>query len=100
MAYGWQNSCRSRLCNFLQFGDATFSKNILHFSPKSACKKHLCGHSDMEFRKEKLISHLKNIENLKIDEHTKQNTIGFETYSSKYEDSNGNSEIVFTIDKN
>ena len=39
MAYGWRNSCRSRLCNFLQFGDATFSKNILHFSPKSACKK-------------------------------------------------------------
>ena len=60
---------------------------------------YLCGHSDMEFRKEKLISHLKNIENLKIDEHTKQNTIGFETYSSKYEDSNGNSEIVFTIDR-
>lgn len=28
-------------CNFLQFGDATFSKNILHFSPKSACKKQL-----------------------------------------------------------
>ena len=37
---GWQDSCRPRSCNFLQFGDATFSKNILHFSPKSACKKH------------------------------------------------------------
>ena len=28
-----------RLCNFLQFGDATFSKNILQLLPKSACKK-------------------------------------------------------------
>ena len=27
-------------CNFLQFGDATFSKNILQYSPKSTCKKH------------------------------------------------------------
>ena len=28
-----------------------------------------------------------------------QETIGFETYLSKYEDVNGKSEIVFTIDK-
>ena len=45
------------------------------------------------------ISHIKNIENLKIDNCTKQDTIGFETYCSKYEDSNGKSEIIFTIDK-
>jgi len=42
---------------------------------------------------------VKNIENLKIDNSIKQNTIGFETYCSKYEDGNGKSEIVFTIDK-
>lgn len=60
---------------------------------------YLCGHSDKEYFKEKLISHLKNIENLKIDDSKKQDTIGFETYCSKYEDDNGKSEIVFTIDK-
>lgn len=37
---GWQDSCQPRLCNFLQFGDATFSKNTLQLFPKSACKKH------------------------------------------------------------
>lgn len=60
---------------------------------------YLCGHSDKKYNKEKLISHVKNIENLKIDSNTKQNTIGFETYCSKYEDVKGQSEIVFTIDK-
>lgn len=60
---------------------------------------YLCGHSDKTYKKEKLFAHIKNIENLKVDESTKKNTIGFETYCSKYEDSNGKSEIVFTIDK-
>lgn len=60
---------------------------------------YLCGHSTKEYNKEKLTSHLKNIENLRIDNCTKQNTIGFETYCSKCEDANGKSEIVFTIDK-
>lgn len=60
---------------------------------------YLCGHSNKEYNKEKLISHMRNIENLKIDRSTKQNTIGFETYCSKYEDVKGKSEIVFTIDK-
>lgn len=60
---------------------------------------YLCGHSNEEYHKEKLFSHVKNIENLKIDSSTKQDTIGFETYCSKYEDVNGKSEIVFTIDK-
>ena len=60
---------------------------------------YLCGHSDIEHKKEKLNSHLRNIENLKIDNCTKQDTIGFETYTSKYEDDRGKSEIVFTIDK-
>ncbi len=60
---------------------------------------YLCGHSHEEYKKEKLFSHVKNIENLKIDSSTKQDTIGFETYCSKYEDVVGKSEIVFTIDK-
>lgn len=60
---------------------------------------YLCGHSDEEYHKEKLISHLKNMENLRIDDKTIQNTIGFETYCSKYESPYGKSEILFTIDK-
>ncbi|MCM1179834.1 MAG: hypothetical protein NC347_06240 [Clostridium sp.] len=39
------------------------------------------------------------MEHLKVDENTKQNMIGFETYCSVYEDADGRSEIVFTIDK-
>lgn len=60
---------------------------------------YLCGHSDKKYDKEKLFAHITNIENLKLDDSTKQNTIGFETYCSKYEDINGKSEIIFTIDK-
>ena len=60
---------------------------------------YLCGHSDEEYKKEKLTSHIKNIENLKIDSKTKQDTIGFETYTSEYEDVKGKSQIVFTVDK-
>lgn len=57
---------------------------------------YLCGHSDKEYEKRKILAHIRNIENLKVDESTKQNTIGFETYHSIYEDSDGKSEIVFT----
>ena len=60
---------------------------------------YLCGHSREEYAKEKLTSHIKNIENLKVDSSTKQDTIGFETYCSGYGDENGKSEIVFTTDK-
>lgn len=60
---------------------------------------YLCGHSDKIYKKEKLRTHLRNIENLKVDENTKQNMIGFETYCSVYENADGRSEIVFTIDK-
>ena len=60
---------------------------------------YLCGHSDKEYDKEKLTSHLRNIEKLNVDTSTKQKTIGFETYCSKYEGAEGTSEIVFTIDK-
>ena len=62
-------------------------------------KEYICGHSDQKYGKEKLISHIRNIEQLSIDENTKQDTIGFETYCSKYEDIHGKSEIVFTIDR-
>lgn len=60
---------------------------------------YLCGHSNKEYKKEKLSTHIRNIEALKIDEKTKQNLMGFETYCSTYQDSNGKSDIVFTIDK-
>lgn len=60
---------------------------------------YLCGHSIRKYKKEKLISHLKNIEDLRLDNCTQQETIGFETYSSKHEGVNGKSEILFTIDK-
>lgn len=60
---------------------------------------YLCGHSAELYEKKKLFSHLKNIGNLKVDESTRKNTMGFETFSSVYEDSDGKSEIVFTIDK-
>lgn len=62
-------------------------------------EEYICGHSSGKYRKEKLIAHRRNIENLKIDKETKSNILGFETYCSDYEDCNGKSEIVFTIDK-
>lgn len=60
---------------------------------------YLCGHSQEEYPKKKLLAHIRNIENLKVDESTRQNTIGFETYCSTYEDADGRSEIVFTSDR-
>ena len=60
---------------------------------------YLCGHSDKLYKKQKLLSHIKNIENLKTDENTKKNMLGFETYCSTYEGAEGKSEIIFTIDK-
>lgn len=60
---------------------------------------YLCGHSHQEYRKEKLFAHINNIDNLKVDEETKQNLLGFETYSSVYEDGHGRSEIIYTPDR-
>ncbi len=60
---------------------------------------YLCGHSEKLYEKEKLTAHLRNIRNLKVDENTRKNIIGFETYCSAYEDASGKSEIVFTVDK-
>lgn len=85
------------------FNYGSLSMTDLYKTIKAAMKidfsTYLCGHSNEEYKKEKLISHIKNIENLKIDRKTKQDTIGFETYSSEYEDVKGKSQIVFTIDK-
>lgn len=85
------------------FNYGSLSMKQLHKTIEAALKmdfdSFLCGHSDQVYEKRKLFSHIKNIENLKIDEAAKQNTIGFETYSSRYEDVDGRSEIVFTIDK-
>lgn len=60
---------------------------------------YLCGHSDQEYQRDKILAHIHNIEHLKVDESTKQNTIGFETYCSGYRDPCGDSNIVFTEDK-
>lgn len=46
-----------------------------------------------------MLTHIRNIENLKVDESTKKDTIGFETYCSVYQDAIGKSEIVFTRDR-
>lgn len=60
---------------------------------------YLCGHSDQEYQREKIFAHIHNMEHLKVDESTIQNTIGFETYCSSYSDQYGDSNIVFTEDK-
>ena len=39
MAYGWQNSCQLRSCNYLQNVGATTYKKFLQFYAKKACKK-------------------------------------------------------------
>ena len=70
------------------FNYGSLSMGALYDTIKSTMEldfsTYLCGHSDMEYNREKLESHLRNIENLKVDSNTKQNTIGFETYCSKY----------------
>lgn len=60
---------------------------------------YLCGHSNQEFPKEGILTHIRNIEKLKPDECARCTTIGFETYCSSYKDQSGSSEIIFTIDK-
>lgn len=62
-------------------------------------KEYICGHSDEKYSRDSLNLHIRNIEKLRIDDDTKKNILGFETYCSKYEDYNGKSEIVFTMDK-
>lgn len=60
---------------------------------------YLCGHSSKEYEKQRILAHIYNIENLKVDESTLQNTIGFETYCSSYSNEYGSSKIMFTNDK-
>lgn len=85
------------------FNYGSLSMNDLYQTIKSTLeldfKEYICGHSHEKYLKEKLVSHIRNIEKIKVDDRTKRNTIGFETYCSKYEDENGKSEIVFTVDK-
>ncbi|MCI9067817.1 MAG: hypothetical protein HFI65_03950 [Lachnospiraceae bacterium] len=56
---------------------------------------YLCGHS----QKEKIGSHIKNIEALNPDACIPETTIGFETLRSIYKGPLGRSEIVFTPDR-
>ena len=85
------------------FYDGSLTMKALYGTIKTTMQldfaTYLCGHSDKEYPKEKLLSHIKNIENLRIDDKTKRNMMGVEIYSSEYEDSHGKSEILFTIDK-
>ncbi|MDE7130910.1 MAG: MBL fold metallo-hydrolase [Lachnospiraceae bacterium] len=85
------------------FNYGSLSMEHLYETIRSAMElpftSYLCGHSDKLYQKEKLLSHKRNIENLKIDENTKQNMLGFETYCSRYDGAEGKSEIIFTIDK-
>ncbi|MBD5135484.1 MAG: MBL fold metallo-hydrolase [Lachnospiraceae bacterium] len=85
------------------FNYGSLSMNDLYETIKNTLeldfKEYICGHSNEKYIKDNLISHIRNIENLRIDDDTKQNIMDFETYCSKYEDFNGKSEIVFTIDK-
>ncbi|MCM1143149.1 MAG: MBL fold metallo-hydrolase [Blautia sp.] len=85
------------------FNYGSLSMNDLYKTIKGTLEldftEYICGHSNKKYIKDNLISHIKNIEKLRIDDDTKQNIMGFETYCSKYEDCNGKSEIVFTIDK-
>lgn len=85
------------------FNYGSLSMNDLYETIKNTLeldfKEYICGHSNETYIRENIISHIRNIEKLRIDDNTKRNIIGFETYCSKYEDFNGKSEIVFTIDK-
>lgn len=85
------------------FNYGSLSMNDLYETIKNTLeldfREYICGHNNEKYSKGKLVSHLRNIEKLKVDDDTKQNTIGFLTYCSKYKDSDGQSEIVFTIDK-
>lgn len=60
---------------------------------------YLCGHSTQEYSKKGIFAHIRNIDQLKLDECTRCNTIGFDTYCSSYKDDSGISDITFTIDK-
>ena len=85
------------------FNYGALSMNDLYATIKNTLKldfkEYICGHSNEKYDREKIISHMRNIETLRIDDDAKQDIIGFETYCSKYEDSNGKSEIIFSIDK-
>lgn len=73
--------------------------NTLKATYKLDFTSYLCGHSRELYPKEKLLAHIKNIENLRLENCSRDITIGFETYHSNYKCLNAASEIVFTEDK-
>lgn len=85
------------------FNYGSLTMNELYNTVKKAYElefsTYLCGHSRELFPKEKLLAHIKNIENLRLENCSKDITIGFETYHSNYKCLSGTSEIVFTEDK-
>ena len=85
------------------FNYGSLSMNDLYETISNTTKldfrEYICGHSDKTYARDRLIAHIRNMEQLKVDGDTKKTILGFETYCSKYEDPNGTSEIVFTIDK-
>ncbi len=85
------------------FNDGSLSMNALYHTLQKTMELdfsyYLCGHSSEKYPKEKISAHIKNIENLRVDESSKRNTLGFETYCSAYSDLHGSSEILFTADK-
>lgn len=73
-------------------------KNMLERLRKEQFDTYLGGHSDCEGSFNIVNAHLKNIDNLKVEEKTKCMTIGFETYVSSYKGQEGESTIVFAKD--
>lgn len=60
---------------------------------------YIWGHCREECKKERLLTHIHNIENLNVDETTRQDIFGFDTYCSNREDTHGRSSITFTLDR-
>lgn len=60
---------------------------------------YLGGHSDREYTKAQILAHLRNIEHLTVDKGTIQSTMGFDTYTSTWQEEGHRSVISFTEDK-
>ena len=73
-------------------------KNMLERLKSEPFDTYLCGHCDCECQRKIVDAHLNNISNLIVDEKTKCTTIGFETYISTYEGTEGKSVITFSKD--
>lgn len=60
---------------------------------------YLAGHSDREYPKAFLRTHLYNIEHLKVADAIREETIGYDTFISEHEDEYGKSRLFYTLDK-